>query len=101
MDIYLKEAVVVAIADGIGRKNILDAKQPEKWTDYSYDQLLDMVFGIMREKNPELASGKKKVFYETIINLFKNRHLWWNHHKFSEPVAKRRRSQISLKFVGC
>ena len=51
-----------AVAEGIGRINLLDAQHPEQWNDYTYDQLLDMVFGIMREKNPEMASGKKKTF---------------------------------------
>jgi len=41
---------------------LVDAKDPEKWTDYTYDQLIDMVFNIMREKNPEVISGKKKVY---------------------------------------
>jgi translation initiation factor 2 subunit 2 len=41
---------------------LVDAVHPEQWPDYTYDQLIDMVFNIMREKNPELISGKKKVF---------------------------------------
>ncbi|KAH7696978.1 hypothetical protein AAVH_35944, partial [Aphelenchoides avenae] len=48
------------LAPGIGRTNLLDAKN--EWPDYSYDDLLDMVFDIMREKNPELAGGEKKKF---------------------------------------
>jgi hypothetical protein len=52
---------VSTVAEGVGRINLLDAEHPEKWNDYSYDELLDLVFDIMREKNPELASGKKKV----------------------------------------
>uniref|UniRef100_A0A915EGN5 Eukaryotic translation initiation factor 2 subunit 2 n=1 Tax=Ditylenchus dipsaci TaxID=166011 RepID=A0A915EGN5_9BILA len=40
--------------------NLVDANSD--WPDYSYDELLDMVFGIMREKNPDLAAGKKKTF---------------------------------------
>lgn len=46
----------------MGRLNLLDAKKPEEWVDYSYEELLDMIFGIMREKNPEFAAGKKKTF---------------------------------------
>lgn len=38
----------------------MDAKKD--WPDYSYDELLDMVFQIMLEKNPELAAGEKKKF---------------------------------------
>jgi len=48
------------VAAGIGRMNLIDSK--EKWPDYAYDTLLEMVFDIMREKNPEMASGKKKTF---------------------------------------
>uniref|UniRef100_A0AC35U9M0 EIF2B_5 domain-containing protein n=1 Tax=Rhabditophanes sp. KR3021 TaxID=114890 RepID=A0AC35U9M0_9BILA len=48
------------IISGIGRKNLCDAK--EHWPDYSYEELLDLVFGIMREKNPELVTGDKKKF---------------------------------------
>ena len=43
---------------GIGRTNLLDAEGP--WPDYTYDQMLTIVFDIMREKNPELAGEKKK-----------------------------------------
>ena len=50
------------VAKGLGRLNLLDAKQPNEWADYSYEELLDMIFGIMREKNPEFAAGKKKTF---------------------------------------
>ncbi|KAF7635031.1 eIF2B_5 domain-containing protein [Meloidogyne graminicola] len=56
------EKVSLSVADGVGRINLVDAKHPEEWTDYTYDQLIDMVFNIMREKNPELISGKKKIF---------------------------------------
>lgn len=34
----------------IGRANLVDSAK--EWPDYTYDDLLDMVFGIMREKNP-------------------------------------------------
>ena len=30
--------------------------------DYSYDELLNLVFSIIREKNPDLATGEKKKF---------------------------------------
>lgn len=45
---------------GIGMSNLVDANGP--WPDYTYEQLLEMVFGIMRERNPELAAGEKKKF---------------------------------------
>ena len=39
---------------------------PDPWTgsdrDYQYDELLDRVFGIMRDKNPEMVGGKQKKF---------------------------------------
>ena len=38
----------------------------DPWTgsdrDYQYDELLDRVFGIMRDKNPEMVGGKQKKF---------------------------------------
>ena len=38
----------------------------DPWTgsdrDYQYDELLQRVFGIMRDKNPEMVSGKQKKF---------------------------------------
>ncbi|GMR53752.1 hypothetical protein PMAYCL1PPCAC_23947 [Pristionchus mayeri] len=43
---------------GIGRSNLIDASMP--WPDYSYEEMLTLVFDIMREKNPELAGEKKK-----------------------------------------
>ena len=30
--------------------------------DYTYDELLQRVFGIMRDKNPEMVAGEKKKF---------------------------------------
>merc|ERR1711864_4790 len=42
----------------------VDSSDP--WTgsdrDYSYDELLQRVFGIMRDKNPEMVAGEKKKF---------------------------------------
>jgi translation initiation factor 2 subunit 2 len=49
---------VTTIAEGIGRINLVDAKV--EWPDYAYDELLNMVFDIMREKNPDCMSGAKK-----------------------------------------
>uniref|UniRef100_A0A914EB54 Eukaryotic translation initiation factor 2 subunit 2 n=2 Tax=Acrobeloides nanus TaxID=290746 RepID=A0A914EB54_9BILA len=46
--------------EDIGHGNLVDSAN--EWNDYTYDELLDLVFGIMREKNPELASGDKKKF---------------------------------------
>ena len=46
------------VAAGIGLINLIDAQN--EWPDYTYDELLNIVFGIMREKNPEMSSGKKK-----------------------------------------
>lgn len=39
---------------------MIDAK--EEWPDYSYEQLLDLVFDIMRERNPDMVAGEKKKF---------------------------------------
>ena len=30
--------------------------------DYTYDELLDRVFNIMKDKNPEMVAGEKKKF---------------------------------------
>jgi len=42
------------------------ADSSDPWTgsdrDYSYDELLQRVFGIMRDKNPEMVAGEKKKF---------------------------------------
>ncbi|CAJ0929022.1 unnamed protein product, partial [Mesorhabditis belari] len=43
---------------GIGASNLLDAKGA--WPDYTYPEMLTLVFNVMREKNPELAGEKKK-----------------------------------------
>jgi len=45
-------------------EGVADSSDP--WTgsdrDYSYDELLQRVFGIMRDKNPEMVAGEKKKF---------------------------------------
>lgn len=48
------------VAQGIGQQNLIDAKQD--WPDYTYEDLLDMVFNIMRERNPDMVAGEKKKF---------------------------------------
>ncbi|KAK0424245.1 hypothetical protein QR680_008572 [Steinernema hermaphroditum] len=53
---------IEAASSGLGMSNLLDSKDNKPWPDYTYDELLDLVFGIMREKNPELAAGEKKKF---------------------------------------
>ncbi|TKR93270.1 hypothetical protein L596_007759 [Steinernema carpocapsae] len=61
-DVVDEKVETEAASSGLGMSNLLDAKDNKPWPDYSYDELLDMVFGIMREKNPELAAGEKKKF---------------------------------------
>uniref|UniRef100_A0A0N4ZH62 Eukaryotic translation initiation factor 2 subunit 2 n=1 Tax=Parastrongyloides trichosuri TaxID=131310 RepID=A0A0N4ZH62_PARTI len=56
----IQSSIEDGIAPGIGKSNLIDANN--SWPDYSYDELLDLVFGIMREKNPELVTGDKKKF---------------------------------------
>merc|ERR1712025_658284 len=45
-------------------ENASDSSDP--WTgsdrDYTYPELLNRVFGIMRDKNPEMVAGEKKKF---------------------------------------
>jgi translation initiation factor 2 subunit 2 len=41
-----------------GNQGVIDAA----WPDYSYEDLLTRVFNIMREKNPDVATGEKKKF---------------------------------------
>ncbi|KAI6234431.1 EIF2B-5 domain-containing protein [Aphelenchoides fujianensis] len=48
------------VAPGIGQTNLIDAKQ--EWPDYTYEQLLELVFDIMRERNPDMVAGEKKKF---------------------------------------
>nr|AEE63124.1 unknown [Dendroctonus ponderosae] len=48
------------LAPGIGRGNLIDAQKD--WPDYTYEQLLDLVFDIMRERNPDMVAGEKKKF---------------------------------------
>ncbi|CAD6184596.1 unnamed protein product [Caenorhabditis auriculariae] len=43
---------------GIGASNLIDASKT--WPDYTYEECLNLVFQIMKEKNPELAGEKKK-----------------------------------------
>jgi len=54
------EADSKGAATSLAESNLIDAKRD--WPDYTYDQLLDLVFGIMREKNPDLTAGEKKKF---------------------------------------
>uniref|UniRef100_A0A1I7Y6V1 Eukaryotic translation initiation factor 2 subunit 2 n=1 Tax=Steinernema glaseri TaxID=37863 RepID=A0A1I7Y6V1_9BILA len=61
-EVQEQKVEVEAATSSLGMTNLLDAKDNKPWPDYTYDELLDMVFGIMREKNPELAAGEKKKF---------------------------------------
>jgi translation initiation factor 2 subunit 2 len=51
-------AAAEAAAFELGRMNLIDAKN--EWPDYTYEDLIGLVFGIMREKNPDLGGDKKK-----------------------------------------
>jgi translation initiation factor 2 subunit 2 len=51
-------AAAEAAAFELGKMNLIDAKKD--WPDYTYEELLGLVFGIMREKNPDLGGDKKK-----------------------------------------
>ena len=46
--------------------NLLFAESSDPWAqddrDYTYDELLQRVFGIKRDKNPEMVAGEKKKF---------------------------------------
>merc|ERR1711931_578332 len=48
------------------KENEADDTNAEPWKDsdrdYQYDELLQRVFGIMRDKNPEMVAGEKKKF---------------------------------------
>uniref|UniRef100_A0A183UYN2 Eukaryotic translation initiation factor 2 subunit 2 n=1 Tax=Toxocara canis TaxID=6265 RepID=A0A183UYN2_TOXCA len=48
------------VTEGIGVSNLIDANGP--WPSYTYLVLLEMAFGALRERNPDLASGEKKKF---------------------------------------
>jgi len=49
-----------------GDKENEEGDSADPWTgsdrDYMYDELLQRVFGIMRDKNPEMVAGEKKKF---------------------------------------
>ena len=46
--------------------NVKTAQYKDPWTgsdrDYQYDEILQRVFGIMRDKNPEMVGGDRKKF---------------------------------------
>merc|ERR1712243_387445 len=48
------------------KENEADDTNADPWKDsdrdYQYDELLQRVFGIMRDKNPEMVAGEKKKF---------------------------------------
>merc|ERR1719322_681212 len=47
-------------------ENVGEETGSDPWSgsdrDYQYDELLQRVFGIMRDKNPEMGTGKTKKF---------------------------------------
>uniref|UniRef100_A0A0N5ALB7 Eukaryotic translation initiation factor 2 subunit 2 n=1 Tax=Syphacia muris TaxID=451379 RepID=A0A0N5ALB7_9BILA len=55
-----QDTLTSVVAEGLGRTNLIDAEGV--WPDYTYDELLTMAFGAMKEKNPDLAAGEKKKF---------------------------------------
>merc|ERR1712018_1030891 len=48
--------------DGENKENEPSDPWAQSDRDYTYDELLQRVFGIMRDKNPEMVAGKKKKF---------------------------------------
>merc|ERR1711971_1225851 len=61
----VKEALPEPAADDEDKDNAEDGSS-DPWTgsdrDYQYDELLQRVFGIMRDKNPEMVGGDRKKF---------------------------------------
>ncbi|PAV72854.1 hypothetical protein WR25_19019 [Diploscapter pachys] len=53
-----KKVEEAALPQGLGLSNLIDASRP--WADYTYEECLQLVFEIMRQKNPDLAGEKKK-----------------------------------------
>jgi len=53
-------------ADDINEGENKENESSDPWAqddrDYTYDELLQRVFGIMRDKNPEMVAGEKKKF---------------------------------------
>merc|ERR1712183_912928 len=48
--------------DGENKENESSDPWAQSDRDYTYDELLQRVFGIMRDKNPEMVAGEKKKF---------------------------------------
>merc|ERR1712141_72813 len=48
--------------DGENKENESSDPWAQSDRDYTYDELLQQVFGIMRDKNPEMVAGEKKKF---------------------------------------
>lgn len=48
--------------DGENKENETSDPWGQDDRDYTYDELLQRVFGIMRDKNPEMVAGEKKKF---------------------------------------
>jgi len=48
--------------DGENKENESSDPWAQDDRDYTYDELLQRVFGIMRDKNPEMVAGEKKKF---------------------------------------
>lgn len=48
--------------DGENKENETSDPWAQDDRDYTYDELLQRVFGIMRDKNPEMVAGEKKKF---------------------------------------
>ena len=57
--------------------------------DYQYNELLDPVFGIMRDKNPEIVGGKQKKFrHETPSGTVEIRNVCFTDHQSSLQVVR-------------
>merc|ERR1712141_644989 len=48
--------------DGENKENESSDPWAQSDRDYTYDELLQRVFGIMRDRNPEMVAGEKKKF---------------------------------------
>merc|ERR1712080_123942 len=61
-----KEVSLDELGAGEEEKENEDGDSADPWTgsdrDYVYDELLQRVFGIMKDKNPEMVAGEKKKF---------------------------------------
>merc|ERR1712045_978830 len=103
-----KKVNVDDLDDGDAEKeNEGEGDSADPWTgsdrDYLYDELLQRVFGIMRDKNPDMVAGEKKKFVmrpPQVVRVGSKKTAFANFSEIAKMLHRQPKHLLAFLFAG-